>query len=91
MASHEDERLSPRAVFGPTMPTVRLTIQGMMCDGCASRVEENLQQVSGVQSAAADHEQGTAELSVVAGEGDADAIRGTVEELGYEVTGLQGT
>lgn len=73
------------------MPTVRLTIQGMMCDGCASRVEDNLQQVAGVQSAVADLEEGTAEVRVVAGEGDADAIQASVEELGYDVTGLQGT
>lgn len=73
------------------MPTVRLTIDGMMCEGCSSRVEDTLTDVSGVQSAAADHEQGTAEVQVVAGEGDADEIRDSVEELGYDVTGLQAT
>lgn len=72
------------------MPTVRLTIQGMMCDGCASRVEESLQQVTGVESVQADDEAGTAEVRVRAGEGDADAIRESVETLGYDVTGLQG-
>lgn len=73
------------------MPTVRLTIQGMMCDGCATRVEENLREVSGVQSAVADHEEGTAEVRVQAGASNADEIRGSVEELGYDVTGLAGT
>lgn len=74
-----------------TMPTVRLTIEGMMCEGCATRVEDSLREVSGVESAAADEDAGTAEVRVQAGEGDADAIRDSVEDLGYEVTGLQGT
>lgn len=72
------------------MPTVRLTIDGMMCDGCASRVEDKLNQLPGVESAEADQQTGTAEVRTVTGEGDADAIEASVEELGYEVTGLQG-
>lgn len=74
-----------------TMPTVRLTIEGMKCEGCATRVEDSLREVSGVESAEADEGAGTAELRVRAGEGDADEIRDSVESLGYEVTGLQGT
>lgn len=72
------------------MPTVRLTIDGMMCDGCAARVEDKLTELSGVESAEADQQTGTAEVHTVTGEGDADAIEASVEELGYEVTGLQG-
>lgn len=72
------------------MPTVRLTIDGMMCDGCATRVEENLRETPGVESAAADETDGTAKVRVTAGESDADELRNSVEELGYEVTGLQG-
>lgn len=88
-----ERRTTPlaREPIADTMPTVRLTIDGMKCDGCASRVEDNLEDVSGVETAEADHVKGTAELQVTAGKGDADAIRGTVEELGYDVTGLQGT
>lgn len=73
------------------MPTVRLTIDGMMCEGCASRVEETLDGVTGVESADADHVKGLAEVRTVTGKADADTIRASVEELGYDVTGLQAT
>lgn len=71
------------------MPTVRLTIDGMKCGGCARRVEDGLSDVEGVRSATADHEEGSAEVDVRAGEGDADALEATVEQLGYEVDGLE--
>lgn len=70
------------------MPTVRLTIDGMMCEGCASRVQESLQQASGVQRADVDLEDATAEVEVRAGDSNADEIRDSVEELGYDVTAM---
>jgi copper chaperone CopZ len=92
-ATGDEKRATPlaREPISRTMPTVRLTIDGMMCDGCASRVEENVGELEGVQRVDADHEEGTAAVDVQAGTSDADRIRDSVEQLGYDVTGLQGT
>lgn len=70
------------------MPTVRLTIDGMKCDGCAQRVEDGLSKAPGVTEAHADHEQGLAQAEVDTKDGDADALEAAVEDLGYEVTGV---
>lgn len=72
-----------------TMPDVTLTIDGMHCDGCENRVETGLTRLEGVRSAEADHEAGTAEVTLVAGREDTDALEETVDELGYEVVGLE--
>lgn len=72
------------------MPSFVLEIDGMSCSGCENRVAQGLSKVEGVRSAEADHEAGTARVRLVAGQGDPDVLRETVEQLGYEVTGLEG-
>ena len=44
--------------------TITLDVGGMTCEGCASRVRDALQAVSGVASADVSHEQGTAVISL---------------------------
>lgn len=70
------------------MPTVRLTIEGMKCDGCAQRVEDGLTGLEGTNTAEVDHEQGLAKVDVTTGTATADDLRETVEALDYEVTGV---
>lgn len=70
------------------MADIVLEIEGMSCSGCENRVTKGLSNLEGVRSAEADHEAGTARVRLVAGKEDPDALRETVEQLGYEVTGL---
>lgn len=70
------------------MPTVRLTIEGMKCDGCAQRVEDGLTGLDGTNTAEVDHEEGLAKVDVTTGTATADDLREAVEALDYEVTGV---
>lgn len=66
--------------------SMSLEVGGMTCDGCASRVRDALQGVSGVTSAEVSHEVGTALVSHrgASRETLASAVRG----IGYTVDGL---
>lgn len=86
-----EQPLRARDLLRRSMPTVRLTIDGMKCGGCAERVEEGVLGLEGVESVSADHEEGLAQVDVQAGTSDADQLERVVEELGYEVTGITPT
>lgn len=58
----------------------------MTCDGCASRVRDALQAVSGVTSAEVSHEQGTAVISH--DNASRENLSSAVREIGYTVDGL---
>ena len=64
-----------------------IEITGMTCSHCENSVAEELMNVSGVTSASADHETGTAtiESASVAEQALADAV----EEAGYKAVGFK--
>ncbi len=64
-----------------------LKIEGMMCSHCEAAVRKALEAIPGVESAAADHEAGTADVTLSAPVGD-DVLRTAVEELDYKVLGI---
>ncbi len=66
--------------------TITLEVGGMTCDGCASRVRDALQAVSGVTSAEVSHEQGTAVISH--DNASRENLSSAVREIGYTVDGL---
>ena len=60
------------------------TVSGMTCAHCVMSVEEEVSEVAGVESVAADLDSGRL---VVGGAGFSDdAVRAAVAEAGYEVT-----
>jgi copper chaperone len=63
------------------MASTTLSVGGMSCDGCEEIVEDALEEVAGVESAEADHEEGSATV-----EGDADIgdLVEAVDFAGYE-------
>ena len=63
------------------MPTT-LRVPDMSCDGCEDIVQTALEEVSGVESATADHEDGTA---VVEGDANEQDLLDAVEYAGYSV------
>ncbi len=65
--------------------SIQLNVGGMTCDGCAGRVRDAIEGVSGVDSAVVSHEQGTA---VVTHSGiSRDLLTGAVRAIGYTVDG----
>ena len=65
--------------------TITLDVGGMTCDGCAGRVRNALERVSGVISAEVSHESGSA---IVSHSGiSRDLMSGAVRAIGYTVDG----
>ena len=65
--------------------TVTLDVGGMTCDGCAGRVRNALEGVTGVTSAEVSHESGSA---IVSHSGvSRDLMTGAVRAIGYTVDG----
>ena len=65
-----------------------LKVEGMMCGHCEARVKKALEAVDGVESAVADHNSGTAVVTLSAPVED-DALRAAVEAQDYKVLGLE--
>ena len=65
--------------------TITLDVGGMTCDGCAGRVRNALEGVSGVTSAEVSHESGSA---IISHSGvSRDLMSGAVRAIGYTVDG----
>lgn len=62
---------------------VELSVQGMMCDGCAAKVKDVLQGVEGVVSVAVELKEGEAEAHVKKGV-DPKKLVAAVENAGYK-------
>ena len=60
----------------------------MHCGGCSARLKRMLEALPEVESAAADHEAGTAEAVLNAALPD-DKIRAVIENGGFTVTSIQ--
>lgn len=67
-----------------TMSEKILKVEGMMCSHCEMHVKKALEAISGVESAVASHEKGTAVVTLSASVDDA-TLRKAVEEAGYKV------
>ena len=60
-----------------------IQVDGMNCGHCEQSVVDALEDVSGVSSASADHEAGTA---TVEGDADTDELLAVVEDAGYSAS-----
>ena len=68
------------------MTKYTLIVKGMTCGGCEKAIVSAIQKVEGVKAAKADHATSTV---IVEGEGmELDAIRGAIEDAGYDWGGL---
>jgi copper chaperone CopZ len=63
-----------------------LAVEGMHCDSCSSSITASLEAIEGVESAAADHEAGTAEAVSQTGSVEPEELKAAIEDLGYTVT-----
>lgn len=60
-------------------------VQGMMCSACEKRVEQALQKCSGVTMVHADAKAGQVMLSYDATQVAFQALKQTIEDVGYDV------
>lgn len=65
-----------------------MKVEGMHCAGCSGRLTRLLEALPGVESAAADHAAGTAEVTLKSDLSD-DTLKATVEKAGFTLTGIQ--
>ena len=71
-----------------TVMTKTLIVDGMMCVHCEARVKKALEAIEGVESAVADHDKGTAVVTLSAPVEDA-VLKAAVEAQDYEVLGIE--
>lgn len=65
---------------------VVLTVTGMQCGACSSKVSAQLLKTEGVKSATVDHATGKAELVIDSAKTNADALAKVVTDLGYKAS-----
>ena len=63
-----------------------LNVEGMSCGHCKAAVEEELNELSGVEYSNADPQKGTVEVRYDESRTTDDDLIGAVEEAGYTVT-----
>ena len=68
--------------------TKTLKVEGMMCGHCEARVKKTLEKLDGVEAAAADHNKGTAVVTLRAEVPD-EVLKKAVEDQGYTVLGVE--
>ena len=64
-----------------------LRVEGMMCGHCEARVKKALETIEGVSLAVANHENGTAIVTLTADVSD-DVLRQAIEDQDYKVLGI---
>ena len=67
----------------PEMQTVRLTIEGMHCNGCAEIVRHVLEQQPGVKGCSVSHENGEAKVAVDTRQTTSERLAEAVQGAGY--------
>lgn len=68
--------------------TKTLKVEGMMCEHCEARVKKVLEAIDGVESAVADHNAGTAVVTLTENVAD-DILKKAVEDQDYKVLGFE--
>ncbi len=83
------EPLPSPPIHTPSMKTITLTIEGMMCPHCERHVAQALTALPGVESCNASHTSNTATLTMSADVPE-PTLRDAVEKAGYVYKGMQG-
>ena len=68
--------------------TKTLEVEGMMCEHCEARVQKALEAVDNVTLAVADHNKGTAVVTLSAEVSD-EVLKNAVEAQDYKVLGIK--
>lgn len=65
-----------------------MKIEGMHCAGCSGRLKRLLEALTEVESASADHDAGTAEITLGSDIAD-DKLKAAVEKAGFTLTSVE--
>lgn len=65
-----------------------MKIEGMHCAGCSGRLKRLLEALPEVESASADHDAGTAEITLGSDIAD-DKLEAAVEKAGFTLTSVE--
>lgn len=84
-------RAIEKAGYEPKLVTQELSIEGMTCASCVSRVEKALKAVPGVTDATVNLATEKATLRLISGSTDITALEAAIRGAGYEVRKLVGT
>jgi Cu2+-exporting ATPase len=68
--------------------TKTLKVEGMMCEHCEAHVKKALEALTGVEKAVADHNAGTAVVTLSADVAD-DVLKKAVEDQDYKVVSVK--
>ncbi len=66
------------------MNKIELTVNGMSCEGCESRIEASLQKIDGIKKVKASHKKSKVTITLEK-DIDKNLITSAIEELGYTV------
>ncbi len=69
------------------MTTLKLSIDGMSCGGCSSRLTGLLEKAPGISAVAVSHEDNNGEITIDDAIISKDQVVGIIEKAGFEVTG----
>lgn len=75
--------LTSLRALSPIVTERTVSVEGMSCTGCEQTVEERLEAIDGVESATADHESGTVDLTYDDDAVSSDDIEHAVDDAGY--------
>lgn len=76
----------PRKYNGkPVMVEAKLKVEGMHCDNCEATIAKGVNQLAGIDSISANHEDSTAFVRFDSNQTDLAEISKTIEEYGFHV------
>ena len=66
------------------METIKINVEGMVCNGCENRIQNSLKMIDGVNKVVADHKKGIVTIKSNS-KLDSNQICKKIEELGFNI------
>ena len=73
--------------LGKEEKKMKIAVKGMMCGHCEAHVKKALEEIEGIETAVASHEENTVTITT-SGDVTEAAVKAAVEEAGYEYAGI---
>ena len=65
------------------MKKVIINVEGMMCEGCESRIQNALKNIEGIENVIANHKEKT--VTIIAENINIEKIKDKIEDIGFTV------
>jgi copper chaperone CopZ len=76
---------APKEKTAPVMVEVNLRVEGMHCDDCEASIAKGVNELAGIDSISANHEDSTAFVRFDSNKTDLTKITAAIEKRGFEV------